>query len=121
MKEKRASELSKMQGKLGNYLNQINSLNKKINQLEELLKEQQMYNYQNGVLKKKFDLQQISNTKKFRQFEVMTEGGEMQVIKFTCSQNMCTMIDNFNIGDRIKVRYSIREGNVLLCDHVKKL
>ena len=73
----------------------------------------------NGVLLQKMPLQQISNIVKYRQF--ILETVEDITIRFECSQNMCTMIDNFDVGDTISVRFRIEKENVLLCDFAKHI
>lgn len=69
-----------------------------------------------GSLKQKFDTRQLGNTKKFRQFLLDADG---EIIRFTCSQSMCSLLDNFNIGDLISVKFSIKTENILYCEHIR--
>ena len=71
---------------------------------------------QTGTLYKKHKLQTLSNIKKFRQFVLYSNG---EYIKFNCSQNMCTMLDNFNEQDIISVTFELLTDNVLYCSHIK--
>ena len=76
-----------------------------------------------GKLIEKFDVQEISDT--FRKREFIVEKTENQggmeftdQIKFQLTQDRCSIIDNINIQDEIRVNFNIRgrrwvkDGNV---------
>ena len=76
-----------------------------------------------GKLIEKFDIQEISDT--FRKREFIVEKTENQggmeftdQIKFQLTQDRCSIIDNINIQDEIRVNFNIRgrrwvkDGNV---------
>ena len=62
-----------------------------------------------GRLHKKFDIVQITDTFKKREFVVEVEDGAYtQIIKFQLTQNNCDKLDPFNEGDQMKVTFSLR-------------
>ena len=76
-----------------------------------------------GKLIEKFDIQEISDT--FRKREFIVEKTENQggmeftdQIKFQLTQDRCSIIDNINIQDEVRVSFNIRgrrwvkDGNV---------
>jgi hypothetical protein len=76
-----------------------------------------------GILIEKFDVQQVSDSFRKREFIVeKTENqGGMEFtdhIKFQLTQDRCSLIDSINIQDEIKVNFNIRgrrwvkDGNV---------
>jgi len=62
-----------------------------------------------GVLKVKFNEQIVSDKFKKREF-VVTENSSQypQYINFQLAQDKCSLIDNFNEGDTIKVSFNLR-------------
>ena len=62
------------------------------------------------VLKVKFDTQFVSDKFKKREFVLVTEATSPypQPIKFELTQDKCELIENFQIGDEIKVNYNLR-------------
>jgi hypothetical protein len=76
-----------------------------------------------GKLIEKFDIQEISDTFRKREFivEKKDNQGGMEFtdqIKFQLTQDRCSIIDNINIQDEIRVHFNIRgrrwvkDGNV---------
>ena len=62
-----------------------------------------------GRLHKKFDIVQITDTFKKREFVVEVEDGAYtQIIKFQLTQNSCDKLDPYNEGDQMKVTFSLR-------------
>lgn len=62
-----------------------------------------------GTLKVKFKEQQVSEKFKKREF-VLTENSSQypQHINFQLVQDKCGLIDNFNVGDQIRVFFNLR-------------
>lgn len=69
-----------------------------------------------GQLTCKLPLQQLSAIRKYRQFILEIE--DSVLVRFVCSQSMCSLIDNFNVGQNVQVRFSIQKDNTLVCDKV---
>ena len=76
-----------------------------------------------GILIEKFDVQQVSDAFRKREFIVEkteNQGGKefTDHIKFQLTQDRCALIDNINIQDEIRVSFNIRgrrwvkDGNV---------
>jgi hypothetical protein len=76
-----------------------------------------------GKLIEKFDVMQVTETFRKREFVVETSenssGREfVEQIKFQTLQDRCDILDNYNIGQNVKVTFSIKgrrwekEGNV---------
>jgi hypothetical protein len=62
-----------------------------------------------GRLHKKFDVVQITDSFKKREFVVeMEDGAYTQIIKFQLTQNNCDKLEPFNEGDQMKVTFSLR-------------
>ncbi len=62
-----------------------------------------------GRLHKKFDIVQITDTFKKREFVIeLEDGAYTQIIKFQLTQNSCDKLDPFNEGDQMKVTFSLR-------------
>ncbi len=66
-----------------------------------------------GKLIEKFDVQQVSDA--FRKREFIVEKSENQggmeftdYIKFQLTQDRCSLIDNFNLQDEIRVNFNVR-------------
>jgi translation initiation factor IF-3 len=62
-----------------------------------------------GVIKVKFNEQKVSDSFKKREF-VITENNSQypQHINFQLTQDKCSLIDNFNAGDTVKVSFNLR-------------
>ena len=62
-----------------------------------------------GVIKVKFNEQKVSDSFKKREF-VITENSSQypQHIIFQLTQDKCSLIDNFNAGDTVKVSFNLR-------------
>jgi translation initiation factor IF-3 len=62
-----------------------------------------------GVIKVKFNEQKVSDSFKKREF-VITENSSQypQHINFQLTQDKCSLIDNFNAGDTVKVSFNLR-------------
>lgn len=62
-----------------------------------------------GKLKEKFAEQQIKSTFKKREFVLTTNDSQYpQHILFQLTQNNCSLLDNVNPGDSIKVSFNLR-------------
>lgn len=63
-----------------------------------------------GILKVKFDTQRISDRMQKREFVVTTEANTPypQHISVQVTQDKCTLLDKFNVGDEIKVNINLR-------------
>ena len=62
-----------------------------------------------GILKVKSDAQQISDKFRKREF-VLTDNSSQypQHISFQLTQDKCSLIDQYNIGDELKVHFNLR-------------
>ncbi len=62
-----------------------------------------------GILKVKGEAQQVSEKFKKREF-VLTDNSSQypQHISFQLTQDKCNLIDQYNIGDEIKVHFNLR-------------
>ncbi len=72
-----------------------------------------------GKLYKKFDVAQVTDTFKKREFVLEAEDGAYtQLIKFQLVQGNCEKLEPFNEGDQVKVTFSLKgreykkDGNV---------
>lgn len=61
-----------------------------------------------GTLEKKFDEQSINATFKKREFVVETDEKYPQLIKFELVQERCSLIDEFDIGDKLKIEFNLK-------------
>lgn len=61
-----------------------------------------------GVLHKKFDTENKSDTFQAREFVVQTEGNYPQLIKFQLTQDRCAAVDPYQENDKIKVFFDLR-------------
>lgn len=61
-----------------------------------------------GVLHKKFDTENKSDTFQAREFVIKTDGQYPQYVKFQLVQDRCQAVDPFNEGDTIKVFFDLR-------------
>jgi hypothetical protein len=62
-----------------------------------------------GILKVKSETQQVSEKFKKREF-VLTDNSSQypQHISFQLTQDKCSLLDNYNIGDEMKVHFNLR-------------
>ena len=61
-----------------------------------------------GIIYKKFDTDQVTETFQKREFILEIEDGQYkQLVKFQLTQANCVKIDPFEEGDRIKVQFSL--------------
>lgn len=62
-----------------------------------------------GVLKVKNETQQVSEKFKKREFVITDNSSQYpQHISFQLTQDKCSLLDNYNIGDEIKVHFNLR-------------
>lgn len=63
-----------------------------------------------GTLKVKFDTQKVSDRFQKREFVLTTEANTPypQHVSFQVTQDKCTMLDQFNDGEEIKVQFNLR-------------
>ena len=63
-----------------------------------------------GQLKLKYDTQKVSDKFQKRDFVLATDLSTPypQFVSFQVTQDKCTMLDNFNQGDEIKVQFNLR-------------
>lgn len=63
-----------------------------------------------GILKKKFDTMVVSDKFKKREFVLTMEPESQypQQVMFQATQDRVTILDNFNVGDELKISFNIR-------------
>jgi hypothetical protein len=63
-----------------------------------------------GQLKVKFDTQRISDKFQKREFVLSTELSTPypQHVSFQLTQDKCSLLDNYNVGDELKVQFNLR-------------
>ncbi len=63
-----------------------------------------------GVLKVKFDTQKVSDRFQKREFVLSTDLNTPypQHVSFQVTQDKCTLLDNYNVGDELKVQFNLR-------------
>lgn len=61
-----------------------------------------------GVLKVKRDTQQVSEKFSKREFVLTTSGEYPQDILFQLTQDKCSLIDGFNVGQSLEVSFNLR-------------
>ena len=62
-----------------------------------------------GKLHKKFDTENKTDSFQAREFVIVTENGSYsQYIKFQLVQDRCSLVDDYNEGDMIKVHFDLR-------------
>lgn len=62
-----------------------------------------------GILKVKNDEQQISERFKKREFVITDNSSQYpQHISFQLTQDKCSLMDNYNIGDELKIYFNLR-------------
>lgn len=63
-----------------------------------------------GTLKVKFDTQVVSDKFQKREFVVTTEESTPypQHVNFQATQEKCSILDGFNVGDKVTVSFNLR-------------
>ncbi len=63
-----------------------------------------------GTLKTKFDTQKVSDRFQKREFVLTTEANTPypQHVSFQVTQDKCTMLDQFNAGEEIRIQFNLR-------------
>lgn len=61
-----------------------------------------------GILYKVFDTESKTASFQARDFVIKTEGDYPQMIKFQLTQDRCSLIDNYNEGQKVKVHFDLR-------------
>lgn len=62
-----------------------------------------------GKLHKKFETEAKTNTFQARDFVIeVADGNYPQMVKFQLVQDRCSLIDDYNEGDQIKVHFDLR-------------
>ena len=63
-----------------------------------------------GVLKVKFDTQKVSDRFQKREFVLSTDLSTPypQHVSFQITQDKCTLLDNYNVGDELKIQFNLR-------------
>lgn len=63
-----------------------------------------------GTLKAKFDTQRVSDKFQKRDFVITTEANTPypQHVQFQVTQDKCSLLDKFNIGDQVRVQFNLR-------------
>jgi hypothetical protein len=63
-----------------------------------------------GVLKAKFDTQKVSDRFQKREFVLTTEGNTPypQHVSFQLTQDKCNLLDQYNVGDEMKIQFNLR-------------
>ena len=61
-----------------------------------------------GQLHKKFDTEAKTDSFQAREFVISTEGAYPQFVKFQLTQDRCSIIDNYQEGEKIKVFFDLR-------------
>lgn len=61
-----------------------------------------------GVLHKKFETENKTESFQAREFVIQTEGQYPQYVKFQLVQDRCGAVDPFNEGEKIKVFFDLR-------------
>ena len=63
-----------------------------------------------GVLKVKFDTQKVSDRFSKREFVLTTEATSPypQHVSFQLTQDKCSLLDQYNVGDEMKIQFNLR-------------
>lgn len=63
-----------------------------------------------GTLKVKFDTQKVSDRFQKREFVLTTEASTPypQHVSFQLTQDKCNLLDQYNIGDEMKIQFNLR-------------
>ena len=81
-----------------------------------------------GTMHVVMDTQQVKDTFKKREFVIeMQDGNYPQHIKFQVTQDRCALLDNFKVGQQVKVLFNLRgrpfqnrEGQTLSLIHISE-
>lgn len=63
-----------------------------------------------GILKVKFDTQKVSDRFSKREFVLTTEATSPypQHVSFQLTQDKCSLLDQYNVGDEMKIQFNLR-------------
>lgn len=61
-----------------------------------------------GILHKKFEVENKSASFQTREFVISTDGTYPQYVKFQLTQDKCGIVDAMNEGEKIKVSFDLR-------------
>lgn len=63
-----------------------------------------------GTLKVKFDTQKVSDRFSKREFVLTTEATSPypQQVSFQLTQDKCSLLDQYNVGDELKIQFNLR-------------
>ena len=63
-----------------------------------------------GTLKVKFDTQKVSDRFQKREFVLTTEANTLypQHVSMQVTQDKCTILDQYNVGEELKVQFNLR-------------
>ena len=61
-----------------------------------------------GVLHKKYDVESKTNSFQTREFVITTEGTYPQFVKFQLTQDKCSILDQYEEGEKLKVFFDLR-------------
>lgn len=63
-----------------------------------------------GILKVKFDTQKVSDRFQKREFVLTTEANTNypQQVSFQVTQDRCSILDQFNIGEELRIQFNLR-------------
>lgn len=63
-----------------------------------------------GQLKVKFDTQRVSEKFQKREFVLTTDASTPypQHVSFQVTQDKCNMLDNFNVGEELRIQFNLR-------------
>lgn len=63
-----------------------------------------------GILKVKFDTQKVSDRFTKREFVLTTEATSPypQHVSFQLTQDKCNLLDQYNVGDEMKIQFNLR-------------
>ena len=63
-----------------------------------------------GILKVKFDTQKVSDRFSKREFVLTTEATSPypQHVSFQLTQDKCNLLDQYNVGDEMKIQFNLR-------------
>ena len=66
--------------------------------------------FRSGTLKVKFDTQKVSDRFSKREFVLTTEATSPypQQVSFQLTQDKCSLLDQYNVGDEIKIQFNLR-------------
>ena len=61
-----------------------------------------------GLIREIYEVKQVSDKFKTREFVLTTEGQYPQHIKMQITQDRCSLLDAYNVGDTITAHYNLR-------------